>query len=115
MCVILELEIVLGTRCELVACYIKAEFVLCVEVCVGELSIQFCVGPADCKSDSREHVISGDPVDVVLIDFRPYYDPVVVRIHASFLGCPPSLDVLCPTSHIFVLWNVINVVHVRIY
>lgn len=56
---------------------------LCVKIGIGQVPVDFCVCPRYTEADSSKHVVSSDPIDVVLIDFGANNDALIVFISLS--------------------------------
>jgi hypothetical protein len=93
--------------------HVKRELVLRVEVGVGKVAVHLSVRSRHGEADARQHVVGGDPVNVVLVDLGAYDDAVFVLVLLSLpLACPLLANVFCPSCGIVVLLHVV-LRHVR--
>ena len=83
---------------------------LSIEVSVSEVAVHLCIGPRHRKPNTSKHVVSGDPVDVVLIDLGANdYAVFVLVFSALSLARPFLADMLGPARSVFVLWHLVEV------
>ena len=104
-------EMLDGKRKAIWNVHVKRELVLCVEVGVGQVSVHLGVGPRDGEADARQHVIGGDPIDVVLVDFGPDHHAVLVLVLFPLpLARALLADVLGPSLSVLVLGQLLAMV-----
>ena len=84
------------------------------EVGVGERSVHFGIRSRDGKSDTSQHVICGNPVDMVLIDLGSDNHSVLVLIVLPFPLTGALLSYgLGPSEGVLILHNIFR--HVGVY
>lgn len=89
--------------------HVKRELVLRVKVGISEISVHLGVGSRDGEADTRQHVVGGHPVDVVLVDLGAYHDAVFVFVLLALpLACSLLADVLSPARGLIVLGHLVE-------
>jgi hypothetical protein len=81
---------------------------------IRQLSVHLGIGSGHGKSDSRQHVVCGDPIDVVLVNLGAHHDSVVLLVILfPSLACPLLAYRFGPPSSFLVLLEFL-VRHVRV-
>ena len=76
---------------------------LCFKICRGEFTFQFGIDSRYRESDTSQHVIRCDPIDMILVHLGSYDDPVIfVVIATPAPGRSALLDSFCVTGSIFI-------------
>lgn len=90
--------------------HVKRELVLRIEVGIGKFSVHLGVCPRHSETNTCQHIVGRNPVDVVLVDLRSddYTILILILFPLSFARSLLS-NVFCPTRGIFVLGNLIEV------
>ncbi len=93
--IVLELEVIFGRRSQFISgawvrfsdvlpnnvgkySHIERELVSCVKVCICQFPIHLSISPRDGKTYASQHIVSGNPVDMVHVNFSSNHHPVVL-------------------------------------